>query len=111
MLFENILEYSERSLSTGCSEYTIKAVGTNGKSVSYGRIRLQDPVTRISEQSRGEALSVALFLGEIASEIDGEENKYSFFISELNNTVVKDAEALRFNSNLKKIIFQTRSQA
>ncbi|SDX06734.1 Siderophore synthetase component [Nitrosomonas eutropha] len=111
MLFENILEYSERLLSIGCSEYAIKAIDANGKSVSYltkgvrtvsyGRIRLQDPVIRISEQSRGEALSIALFLGEIAPEIDGEENKYSFFISELNNTVAKNAEALRFNSNLK----------
>lgn len=111
MLFENILEYSEKLLSTDCSEYAIKAVDANGKSVSYqvkgvrtasyGRIRLQDPVIRISEQSRGEAQSIALFLGEIASGIDEEENRYSFFISELNNTVAKDAEALRFNSNLK----------
>lgn len=111
MLFENILEYSEKPLSAGYSEYVIKALDANGKSVrylakgvktaSYGRIRLQDPVIRISEKSRNEALSLALFLGEIAPVIDGEEDKYSFFISELNNTVAKDTEALRFNSNLK----------
>lgn len=110
MLFENILVHTNQALPDGDLEFSIVGIDVDGYEVrylskgniteSYGRIRLHTPTIRESRHSRGEASSIALFLAEAGQKFEYDEVKFSSFIAELSNTVVKDAAALKFNSNL-----------
>lgn len=108
MLFENILTHNRQTLADGSVEFTILGADANGDEVryickgaiteSYGRIRLHNSVIRQVGKSGLEAPSIALFLAETGQKFEHDEEKFSAFIAELNNTVAKDCAAHQFNS-------------
>lgn len=103
LLFEGIVRF-EGTPRREDSEFHIPAVDEHGRAVSYvcrgrlrpsfGRVRLTDaPVQRVENGCAQEAQSIASFLVETQANHRADPERLSQFITELEHTIVKDAQA------------------
>ncbi|WP_053366310.1 IucA/IucC family protein [Bacillus sp. FJAT-27245] len=104
LIFEKIVTPTRTTLQNGMEKLTIHGKDKFGDSVTYichgkqkvsfNRFRLtKDPILRQKNNEKMEAESFAHFFEEIAPLIDADRNRLAMFITELNETHIKDAVA------------------
>lgn len=104
LIFEGIVMPKRTTLQDGIEQFTIHGtdifgepvayIGYGKTKVSFERIRLtKDPLVRQKDGEQAEAVSFALFLEEIAPHTEADRQRLSVFLTELNETHLKDAVA------------------
>ena len=104
LIYEDVIQAQSTVVSKDIIEFKVKGRDRAGQSVSYlaygkrrmsfNRIRLlQEPILRIADNSKAEAISLATFLIEIFSFSDIDAGRLATFIDEIQQTLLKDAIA------------------
>lgn len=104
LIFENIVNPVRTAVQDGIEQFMIYGQDQFGDPVTYvchgkqkmsfERIRLtNDPILRKKNAEEAEVNSFSLFFEEIAPFIDADQKRLAMFITELNETHLKDATA------------------
>ncbi|WP_025028637.1 IucA/IucC family protein [Caldalkalibacillus mannanilyticus] len=102
LLFEKIVSADEIEVEEGIlfriqgvdghqSSVTYECLGR--RSLTFGRIRLTEPMMRVAQEGFSEAESFALFFYEVGKNLGINQEKQHTFIQELEQTLLKDTLA------------------